>query len=558
MSTTNRISKLIVAMILISNQAISAHQEDITGSWTGIFMDQFNIVLQFNSLGNGEYTGQVKMYDGSTQIQDDKLSAIKLNSGDLSFFIPAKQTTFNGLADFDQLKIEGEFIFPDGSKYPLMVVKKSDLNNVAAKQDGNCFDKKYSTAQLKSDIVNLKENLEGSHPQLYLYTSKKTIDSLFDSAIMALDHDLSAAEFYTLIAPLVAKIRCSHTGIKLSEACQMAREKSGNYLPLKVFVSEDKAWNISAYHGAKTIDKGSEILSINGVPMAKIIHSLMSFIPSEGNNITSKYYELNKNFSTRYNLIDDSDSFQIDYVKPEGHMMSSLSISAESYDVVFNSKEKSCDPFHVQFSIQEDNKAALLEITSFGIQDINWYLSFMDSIFNQINRQKIPNLILDLRGNSGGHPIFAAILYSYLSNQDFVYFKENPEIVEFEPLYKPMQASNNYFSGTCYVLVDGGCLSTTGHLISLLKYHRRAIFIGEEPGSWFYCNDNSKKIKLPNTGIELAIPQSTFETAIEGYKKGDPFIVDHPVRISINHLTSERDVYIYVVKKLLINSSNQL
>jgi hypothetical protein len=106
-----------------------------------------------------------------------------------------------------------------------------------------------------------------------------------------------------------------------------------------------------------------------------------------------------------------------------------------------------------------------------------------------------------------------------------------------------MQGNKNSFDGNCYVLINGGCLSTTGHLISLLKYHKKAVFIGEEPGSWFYCNDFSKQVKLPNTQIEVNIPQSTFQTAVSGYKVRDHFPIDHSVELTVDDMINDKDVY---------------
>jgi hypothetical protein len=173
-------------------------------------------------------------------------------------------------------------------------------------------------------------------------------------------------------------------------------------------------------------------------------------------------------------------------------------------------------------------------------------------VFIKLKQHKTRTLVIDLRDNDGGHPIFAAILYSYLRQEEFIYFRENPDVPDFEPLYNTMEANENSFDGNCYVLINGGCLSTTGHLISLLKYHKRAVFIGEEPGSWFYCNDFSKQVKLPNTQIEVNIPQATFQTKVSGYKIRDHFQVDHSVKLSVDDLINNSDVYMEFIHENIL------
>jgi hypothetical protein len=151
----------------------------------------------------------------------------------------------------------------------------------------------------------------------------------------------------------------------------------------------------------------------------------------------------------------------------------------------------------------------------------------------------------------GGHPIFAAQLFSYLTDQEFTYFQRNPDVVDFEPLFNPMQANPLHFEGNLFVLVNGKCLSTTGHLISLLKYHTQAKFIGEEPGSSYLCNDFSTQIKLPNSGIEANIPRTTFITAVEGFDDKLPFPVDYLVEIKVQDILNNKDNYLLYMQTLL-------
>ena len=124
----------------------------------------------------------------------------------------------------------------------------------------------------------------------------------------------------------------------------------------------------------------------------------------------------------------------------------------------------------------------------------------------------------------GGHPIFAAQLLSYLTDHEFTYFQRNPDVADFEPLYNPMQANPLNFEGNLFVLVNGKCLSTTGHLISLLKYHTQAKFIGEEPGTSFLCNDFSTQIKLPNPGWKQISRVLLLYQLLRALMTGCPFL----------------------------------
>jgi hypothetical protein len=179
------------------------------------------------------------------------------------------------------------------------------------------------------------------------------------------------------------------------------------------------------------------------------------------------------------------------------------------------------------------------------------FFQFLDSVFKELISRDILNLVLDLRDNAGGHPIFAAQLFSYLTDKEFTYFKRNEIATDMEPLYNTMQPNPGFYEGTIFVLVNGGCLSTTGHLISHLKYHTDAVFVGEDPGSTYRCNDFSTQVFLPNTGIEVNIPQSTFETAVRGFKPCVLFPLDIQIKIALEDVLMGSDVYVESVLEII-------
>jgi hypothetical protein len=115
-----------------------------------------------------------------------------------------------------------------------------------------------------------------------------------------------------------------------------------------------------------------------------------------------------------------------------------------------------------------------------------------------------------------------------------------------------MQPNKNHFNGKILVLVNGSCLSTTGHLISLLEYHTGALFVGEEPGSTFMCNDFSIQVQLPHTGMEVNIPRTTFVTAVPGLEEGQAFPLDYQVQQSLKDIIEGVDTYIHAVDTIAV------
>ncbi len=548
MKTEYKTTTIITLGILIFTVSIPAfcYQDKVEGLWEGLFMKQFRMEIHLMETEDMKLSGKIRMYDGSTMIQDDEINNIEYDNRMISFMIPAKETTFDGQFNDDLTVLNGDFVFPDGSRHPVHVARK-ELDNLSKDSSPAISSKilttKFSRTQLQNDLIFLREHLSDIHPKYHLYTTEEAYDALYETIEKNLGSGLNIGEYYNLISPVIAKTGCSHTGVRLPEKYIRAQHKYNHYFPVKVFVKDKNAWILGSVNGKKYIIPGSEIVSINHVPMENIIVRLLSMIPAEGYNKTTKYFEINRDFGSYFNLLNNSEQFQIEYREPANTEIHTINIEAVSYESYSSGTESNIHQFPEIHPLNLKLSTAIIQIKSFALPDVNNYLQLMDSIFREINSKEINSLVIDLRGNQGGHPIFAAILYSFLTSANFTYFQPVEEVPEFQPLYKPMEPAENNFEGNCYVLVDGGCLSTTGHLISLLKYHDRAIFIGEEPGSWFYCNDNSRQFLLPNTHIEVNIPRTTFKTDVKGYNMGDLFNVDYPLTKSVKACIAGQDAW---------------
>ncbi len=68
-----------------------------------------------------------------------------------------------------------------------------------------------SAKLLREDFQIMRLALEESHGGIYRYTSKAAMDQTFARAYRKIDHPMSALEFWRLVAPVVAEIKCGHT-----------------------------------------------------------------------------------------------------------------------------------------------------------------------------------------------------------------------------------------------------------------------------------------------------------------------------------------------------------
>ncbi len=548
------IHHLVLALLILCLGTPEANSQDqAAGSWEGKFMGDFRTVIELRSPQENRLEGKILMFSGENIIQDDPISSVRIDNGNLTFRIEAKETGFEGSFNKDYSELSGHFIFPDGSRHPLLVRKAGNSEGAAPDSPESYLELKqnlYPVEGLTADLMFLMENLQAYHPRLHRYCTEQMMIDGQDHVLKSLNSGLTLEDYYRLLAPLTEMIRCSHTGIRLPEHYMQLLQAHGNFMPLNLlFLNGPDGYSAWCASPGTGVPAGSEVMRINGVPIHQIVVEMLAFIPSEGDCMTAKFHELNRNFHTYFNLVDGSGSFEVEFLTPSSGGTAVLQARRFNELAPVPGIPAPGEPWG--FYTDETTAMATLRVSSFEIGDINGFIMDMDRVFRRLEQERIPNLILDLRGNPGGHPIFAAQLFSYLTDHEFTYFNRNPEVEAFEPLYGLMQPSPFHYHGNLYALVNGGCLSTTGHLISLLKYHTGAIFIGEEPGSSFSCNDFSLRITLPNTGIQVNIPRTTFETAVSGFTPGAPFPVDLRVETTVDDVIQGRDSYLAAVCNLL-------
>src|ERR1041385_9528800 len=71
--------------------------------------------------------------------------------------------------------------------------------------------KKYSPRQLQEDYSIYQTILEESHPGLYWYTSKDSMDEYFREGKEMLKDSLNEPQFRKVLSWVTAKIGCGHT-----------------------------------------------------------------------------------------------------------------------------------------------------------------------------------------------------------------------------------------------------------------------------------------------------------------------------------------------------------
>jgi len=357
----------------------------------------------------------------------------------------------------------------------------------------------FGKDKLREDFVQMRTALEETHPALYDYTAKTTLDSLFDHVQEQIDTTMSFEDFYRLTSTVIARIGCGHT--KLWVAADYWNITPEQFFPLILMFTGQDIFVRGFYADSGSIPLGSKILAINNQPVKEIIENLKVRSSSDGFIEAFRTASVEKNFSKKYALFYGyPESFQVAYIAPgeitvNESVLRPVSVQ-EINKVPVRGKELS-------LRLLKDSHITLLTINTFAYYDQReMFQNFLDSTFLVIREKKIEHLIIDLRGNDGGDPYCSSYLLSYIEREPVPYFSE--PYGHDESLSQPLPRAANHFTGDIYTLIDGDCFSTTGHLCALLKYHRIGKLVGAESGATYTCTDRHLETPKLKEHVERA------------------------------------------------------
>ena len=412
----------------------------------------------------------------------------------------------------------------------------------------------YTAEILRSDFEEIKNILITNHPAPYQFSSREAFEKLYDEQLSKIDRSMDLGEYFLIAAPLVESIHCGHTWISLPSEFWDSEEAV--FFPLGLIFSGNKA--IAAPSGIiSTIPQGSEIISVNKIPVSDIIESTKRLLSSDAKSKTGKLAVFGNSFPDLFAIqYGNPDRFEVNFIPPGSSKTNMQVIDPVLRKTAWENAPNATlsgwfsreNELHLE--IMKAEKLAVMSIPTFGFYDNQQkFYSFLDSAFEQIQRSAVQTLILDLRNNSGGDPFCAARLLSYLEKKPVPYFALAYQ--GYATLAKPIPISGkNAFTGTLYVLINGGCFSTTGHLCGLLKYHKRAIFLGEETGGTYECNDDHIRVQTAATHLNLNVARMTFTVAVKGLSRETGIMPDHPAENTIDDVITGQDAVKQIAKKL--------
>lgn len=288
------------------------------------------------------------------------------------------------------------------------------------------FGQKLSPAQQISDFDDLCSKLESVHPDLYLYQSKKEYENNKMKIKASMTDSIKISDFYFKIAPFIANIKDGHSMMlpPITSDFVSYVKKDGKTMPLRIKAVENVFVVDYPIVMNSGFNEGDTIFSINGVDSKDILKKAYYLWGSEKDNgikeaAVNTYLSLLFWHMYRW---DDSYVFMVKH----GNTIEKKHLEGVPQSMAMKvrrerlSKNKP-ESFSCKFS--SDYTQATLIIRN--VYNEKALKEFCDSVFKEINYRKIPEIIIDMRNNTGGSSQCVERLISYFPHPEYVLYSKS-------------------------------------------------------------------------------------------------------------------------------------
>lgn len=467
--------------------------------------------------------------------------------------------------------------------------------------------RKYPAEELQKDYMLFRNVLEESHPSLYWFTTKDSMDHFFDWGYRQLSDSMNERDFRMVLSYVVTQIKCGHTSVRASK-------KYYRYLDtakLKLFPLSLKIWDDTMVVTSNInrrdsiLKRGTIITAIDGRPAADLIDTLLNYVTGDGNATIGKYQSLSNrgNFAAVYrNVFGLPDTLQIQYIDSAGLPGHTFLKAYDPRDTVgklrLNIREPGRNEIRQRELVSSRNvqidpslRSAYMTVNTFSRG--NRLKGFFKKSFRTISKLNLQHLVIDLRANGGGDAGISTMLTQYLIDKKFkiadslyaikrsskyrkhikwqrVYWLMAKIVTRkhadgkyhfgyFERhYYKPRE--KYHFNGSVYLLTGGNSFSATTLVLKVLQGQPNVKIIGEETGGGAYGNTAwmIPDVVLPETGVRFRLPKFRLVMDRNLVKAGRGVIPDVEVRATPETIRQGIDPKVEMVKEMIKKAPSTL
>jgi len=422
-----------------------------------------------------------------------------------------------------------------------------------------------ASAALIEDADIFRRAYFALHPGLLRYSSPSQMEANFADLRAYCGRPRTLAQAHLAFARTVAKVRCGHSYLNpynQTGPAQSLIQGGRTRLPFRFRWLGDRMVVVEGGAGRDLPPRGAEILAIGGVPVGRILATLLPYACADGHNDAKRLRLLEVRGESLWELFDIYFPLLFPNLVADGAVDLTMRLPAgdrrrqrvqlltrEQRAAAVRRGAEPKDPADPVWAVERlADGVALLTMPTWALYDSKWdWQAALNAMMDDLIADKAPGLVIDLRGNGGGldvgdvilsrlvdrpvpkadHPRFVryrktpADLDRYLktwdsSFRDWGAAATEPQVnglyrltrYDDTPLGDVIRPVGQRFTGRVAVIIDASNSSATFGFADTVKQRGLATLIGQTSGgnrrginggAFFF-------LQLPGSGLEIDVP----------------------------------------------------
>jgi hypothetical protein len=386
--------------------------------------------------------------------------------------------------------------------------------------------KMLSPEDMRSDLDELFRQIEKVHPDPYAKRSKEDVNRDRQALYKELDQPLTIVEFYRKLEPLITSLGDNHTRVFPPPDTRDEMYAHERLLPFEIEFEGEQAFITANYTENPDIPLGSELITIDETPLSSILSDAGAY----------QFLDLGWYLWLLHGSVPE---YKIAIVPAGGNIPVELTVPGVTLNEI-NQQTTEPPVEEVTYNTLPNEKI--------GILTLNDFISIYEPVkkaFEQIQKDGVQNLIIDIRGNHGGYMESLDLFMNYLTDQPYQKCYKCA-------LNRPWDNVSNRYHGNIYLLIGPYTHSAAVLLANILQDHQLATLIGEETAetSSFCAYVMIGGEPLPRTGLKYMVSSQCYVRP-NGIVDGRGVIPDMIVKTKIDDIITGSDPVLDYTLKMI-------
>lgn len=413
----------------------------------------------------------------------------------------------------------------------------------------------------RKDLEILKRALVSLHPGIYRHLTPAQMDSLFLYWENHFQGSIKHREAFLALTNITAALRCGHTYPNFYNQSDFIVQwvlDQPDKLPFAFRMVERRMFVTADASDDSLLMPGTEVLSLNDVPVKEIVKELAFLVKADGGNKAKREIDLSVTGVGKFEMFDAY--YPLVYNVSSGNVKMKILYPGATGDTTIILKTVTRKNRIRQLALRYpdypltdsdgwkldfwDDGTAYLRLSTFDVFQLSFeWRIFLKNAFEKINQRNAPRLILDIRGNEGGqdevvdwlgrhitqrvctvpqrisllrYQQVPDLLKPYLYTWDKSFFDKTKELIPDTGGYYRFRSAQSVvirpadggYKGPVFLLINASNSSATFYLADAAHKLQLATLVGETTGGSQRSMNGGQFffLRLPNTGIEVDIP----------------------------------------------------